>query len=149
MAVSRSYWTEPVGDAGQPEFLNAVAELETSLEPLELLAELQRIEVDHGRVRDAERRWGPRTLDLDLLLYDHAVLRLPGLVVPHPRMSQRAFVLVPLADLAPALQVPAQGRVSDLLARLDLSGVRRADCPDDCPANCPADRLAEVEVAAE
>lgn len=131
MGVSPHYWTAPVGDPDQSEFLNAVAELETGLEPRELLSELQRIEAEQGRARDAERRWCPRTLDLDLLLFDHAILRAPDLVVPHPRMAQRAFVLVPLADLAPDLQVPAQGRVCDLLARVDRSGVRAAELPVD------------------
>lgn len=126
MAVSPQYWTDPVGDDRQPEFLNAVVELETALEPLALLAELQRIEDRHGRTRDPDRRWGPRTLDLDLLLFDHRVLRCPELVVPHPRLAQRAFVLVPLADLSPGFDVPTAGRVSTLLARLDLSGVRPA-----------------------
>lgn len=127
MAVSPLYWSAPVGDADQPEFLNAVAELETALEPRELLLELQRIETLQGRVRDVARRWGPRTLDLDLLLFDHEILRDPDLIVPHPRMAQRAFVLVPLADLAPNVQVPAKGRVRDLLLLVDRSGVRVAE----------------------
>lgn len=126
MAVSPQYWTDPVGDQQQSEFLNAVVELETALEPLELLAELQRIEDEQGRTRDPERRWGPRTLDLDLLLFGHQVLHDPQLVVPHPRLAIRAFVLVPLADLAPGLDVPAVGRVSALLAGIDRSGVRPA-----------------------
>jgi 2-amino-4-hydroxy-6-hydroxymethyldihydropteridine diphosphokinase len=126
MAVSPQYWTAPVGDDQQPEFLNAVVELETALEPLALLIELQRIEDRHGRTRDPGRRWGPRTLDLDLLLFDHRVVRCPELVVPHTRLAQRAFVLVPLSDLAPGFDVPTLGRVSALLARLDRSGVRPA-----------------------
>ncbi len=135
MAASPQYWTDPFGDEQQADFLNAVVELETALEPLTLLRKLQRIEDAQGRIRDPERRWGPRTLDLDLLLFDHRVLRMKDLIVPHPRLAQRAFVLVPLADLAPGLDVPTLGRVSALLARLDRSGVR--------PANLPRPELAE------
>ena len=133
MAASPQYWTDPFGDDGQADFLNAVVELETALEPLTLLHELQQIENDQGRIRDPEHRWGPRTLDLDLLLFDYRVVRTEELVVPHPRLAQRAFMLVPLADLAPGLDVPTLGRVSALLARLDRSGVRLATLPESEP----------------
>ncbi|MBL39328.1 MAG: 2-amino-4-hydroxy-6-hydroxymethyldihydropteridine diphosphokinase [Xanthomonadales bacterium] len=126
---SPRYWTAPVGDADQPEFLNAVAELDTALEPLELLGRMQRIENDLGRARDPDRRWGPRTIDLDLLLFGHAVIRHADLVVPHPRMARRAFVLKPLADLVPRLEVPGLARVVELLDALDAGGVRCAQ-PD-------------------
>jgi len=126
---SPRYWTAPVGEPEQPDFLNAVAELDTALEPLDLLRRMHRIEDDLGRVRDPDRRWGPRTIDLDLLLFGHAVIRQAELVVPHPRIASRAFVLKPLADIAPRLQIPGLARVADLLAELDAQGVRRA--PDD------------------
>ena len=123
---SPRYWTAPVGDTAQPEFLNAVAELDTALEPLDLLRRMQQIEDDLGRARDSGRRWGPRTIDLDLLLFGHAVIRHTDLVVPHPRLASRAFVLKPLADLAPRLEIPGKARVAELLAELDTDGVRRA-----------------------
>lgn len=126
---SPRYWTTPVGDADQPDFLNAVAELDTALEPHDLLGRMQRIEDDLGRERDLDRRWGPRTIDLDLLLYGHAVIRDGDLVVPHPRMACRAFVLKPLADLVPRLEIPGLVRVEDLLDGLDTCGIRCAQ-PD-------------------
>lgn len=127
---SPRYWTTPVGDADQPEFLNAVVELDTALEPLDLLARMQRIENDLGRARDPDRRWGPRTIDLDLLLFGHAVIRHADLVVPHPRLARRAFVLKPLADLVPKLEVPGLARVVELLDAVDADGIRCAH-PDD------------------
>lgn len=129
---SACYRTAPVGDPDQPEFLNAVAELDTMLEPLQLLCSMQRIEDQQGRTRDPERRWGPRTIDLDLLLFGHTVIRHPELVVPHPRMGDRAFVLLPLVELAPQLEIPGLGPVSELLADIDTAGVRRlnSESPD-------------------
>lgn len=124
---SPRYWTTPVGDTAQPDFLNAVAELDTALEPMDLLRRMQQIEDHLGRVRDPDRRWGPRTIDLDLLLFGHAVIRHADLVVPHPRLANRAFVLKPLADLVPRLEIPGLARVSDLLADVDAQGVRRAE----------------------
>lgn len=119
-ARSRLYRTPPWGIPDQPDFVNAVARLETSLPPRELLDALQGVETRAGRVRGA--RYGPRTLDLDLLLYGDVELHEPGLVIPHPRLHERAFVLRPLADVAPELEVPGRGRVADLLARVDASG---------------------------
>jgi 2-amino-4-hydroxy-6-hydroxymethyldihydropteridine diphosphokinase len=118
---SRRYRTEPVGYADQPDFVNAVAELETGLDPQALLHQLLALEQAHRRVRG--RRNGPRTLDLDLLLYDGRQLDEPGLTLPHPRMHERAFVLVPLHEIAPQADVPGHGRVSALLARVDTRGV--------------------------
>lgn len=125
---SSLYCTTPVGPMPQPEYVNAVVSITTGLAPLGLLAALQGIEHDHGRVRDGTR-WGPRTLDLDLLLYGDWQLRLPDLVLPHPELANRAFVLVPLAEIAPTtLQVPGLGHPQDLLAALgDRDGVRL--CP--------------------
>lgn len=118
-ALSRLYRTAPVGPQDQPDFINAVARLETLLDPMSLLAALQRIERRHGRIRNG-RRWGPRTLDLDILLFGDLSLDAPALTVPHPQMHRRAFVLVPLADIAPdALAVPGQGRLGDLRRRLE------------------------------
>lgn len=115
-AVSSLYRTLPVGPADQPDFINAVARLDTQLEPLVLLAALQQIERHHGRIRNGQR-WGPRTLDLDILLIGEQVLTLPQLCVPHPQMHCRAFVLGPLAEIAPpGLEIPGQGRLDDLLA---------------------------------
>jgi len=102
--VSSVYLTEPVGYEDQPWFHNCVAELETDLEPFELLAALQEIEDELGRVRTV--RWGPRTIDLDILLYDGMKLNEQHLVIPHPRMRERAFVMVPLAEIAPETLLP-------------------------------------------
>ncbi len=122
---SSLYATVPLGPVDQPDFINAVVSIASSLAPLALLGALQAIEQAHGRQRDGTR-WGPRTLDLDLLLYGEDTLDLADLVLPHPEIANRAFVLVPLAEIAPAgLIVPGQGRVADLLAaRDDLDSVR-------------------------
>jgi 2-amino-4-hydroxy-6-hydroxymethyldihydropteridine diphosphokinase len=120
---SSLYRTAPVGELDQPDFINAVARLETRLEPQALLNALLDIERQHGRVR-AERN-GPRTLDLDLLLYGEQRVETPGLCVPHPRMHERAFVLAPLAQLAPELDLPGRGSVRALLVSLPAQGVTR------------------------
>lgn len=112
---SRLYRTAPWGVIEQPEFVNAVAAVETSLSARDLLNRLLSIEREHGRQRVAAR-WGPRLIDLDLLLYGNQRIRESGLEVPHPRMGTRAFVLVPLAELAPGLVIPGQGRVDQLAA---------------------------------
>ncbi len=116
-AVSTLRETDPVGNVDQPRFLNGVAALETELEPRALLDALLRIEAELGRVR--RERWGPRTIDLDLLVYGAEEIDEPGLTVPHPRLHERRFALEPLAELAPNLEVPGRGQVPDLLARLD------------------------------
>ncbi|MDX1655652.1 MAG: 2-amino-4-hydroxy-6-hydroxymethyldihydropteridine diphosphokinase, partial [Candidatus Competibacteraceae bacterium] len=110
--VSPFYRSAPVGPP-QPDYLNGVAELDTELEPLDLLDALQALERHQGRVR--QMRWGPRTLDLDLLLYDHRLMEHPRLVLPHPRLQHRPFVLYPLFDLAPELVVPGYGPLKELL----------------------------------
>lgn len=119
-ARSRLYRTSPWGVLDQPDFINAAARLETSLSPRGLLDALLGIEAGAGRVRGA--RNGPRILDLDLLLYGDRIIDEPDLVVPHPCLHERAFVLLPLADVAPDLDVPGCGRVRDLLARVDTAG---------------------------
>ena len=122
LRLSPVYETDPVGPP-QPPYLNMVAELETELSPTGLLAEMLRVEKALGRER--RERWGPRTLDLDLLLYGDLVLEEAGLSVPHPRLHERAFVLVPLLDLLPEGRHPLLGQsFAELLASLDASSVR-------------------------
>jgi 2-amino-4-hydroxy-6-hydroxymethyldihydropteridine diphosphokinase len=118
---SSLYRTAPVGIADQPEFINAVAELETSLAPEALLDALLEIEQRFGRIR-AERN-GPRTLDLDLLLYNDQYLDLPRLTLPHPRLHLRAFVLQPLAEIAPDLKIPGRGTVAAWLPAVANQGI--------------------------
>lgn len=122
-ARSWLYRTPPWGIVEQPDFVNAAARLATGLDPHALLAALLAIETAAGRVRGV--RNGPRVLDLDLLAYDDLQLCDADLVLPHPRLHERAFVLLPLADIAPSLNVPGQGRVVDLLARVDARGCVR------------------------
>jgi len=123
LVQSSLYRTAPVGYADQPDFINAVAAVDTALSPRELLDALLAIELNHGRVRQFAN--APRTLDLDVLLYDDVEVNESGLTIPHPRMHERAFVLAPLAEIAPLCEIPGHGRVSDLLRDLDLRGVTR------------------------
>jgi 2-amino-4-hydroxy-6-hydroxymethyldihydropteridine diphosphokinase len=125
VATSHLYRTAPIGYVDQPEFVNAVAALHTELGPQGLHAELRRIEAAHGRERSFPN--APRTLDLDLLLYGGETFATPELVVPHPRMHERAFVLAPLTEIAPEVVIPGRGRAADLLARLPDQAVRRAE----------------------
>ena len=125
-ARSHLYRTPPWGMLDQPDFVNAVAKLETTLAPRALLDALLVIEARAGRSRGVPN--GPRILDLDLLLYGDVVLHAHGLTIPHPRLAERAFVLLPLADIAPDLEIPAEGRVADLLARVDTAGCVVIDC---------------------
>ena len=118
VAVSRFLDTEPVGFLDQPRFLNGAVVLDTTLSARELLDVLLEVERRFGRVRDGVPAQGPRTLDLDLLLFGKAEIDEPGLRVPHPRLHERRFVLEPLADVDPALEVPGRGRVEEILARL-------------------------------
>jgi 2-amino-4-hydroxy-6-hydroxymethyldihydropteridine diphosphokinase len=109
--------TEPWGLAGQPRFVNAVAEIDTGLTPRALLDRLLAIEAGLGRTREGPR-YGPRTIDLDLLLHGEAEVDEPGLTVPHPRLHERLFALEPLLELDPSLVVPGRGPVADLVAKL-------------------------------
>ncbi len=124
VAVSAYYETAPIGGPEQGDFLNAVAVIETGLDAAEVLDVLLAVERDHGRVR--RRRWGPRTLDLDLLLYGEEVVEAPGLTVPHPRMTERRFVLEPLIEVWPDATLPDGTRFSDLLPELSDQELRKA-----------------------
>lgn len=117
LAVSQLRETDPVGVLDQPQFLNGAVAIETALAPREVLDLLLEIERSLGRVRG--ERWGPRTIDLDFLLYGDEVVDEPGLRVPHPRLHERRFALEPLAELEPELDLPGLGSVSDVLAELD------------------------------
>jgi len=118
VGVSSFSETDPVGMVDQPRFLNAAAALETELGPRALLDVLLDLERRLGRVRDGTR-WGPRVVDLDLLVYGDEIVEEPGLRVPHPRLHERRFALEPLAELDPDLVIPGRGSVSELLAHLD------------------------------
>jgi 2-amino-4-hydroxy-6-hydroxymethyldihydropteridine diphosphokinase len=123
LRVSRRYRTPAWGLAAQPDFLNAVAMLETALSARELLDALLAIERAHGRDRAGETRWGPRTLDLDLLLYGDRAIEEPGLRVPHPHLHERAFALRPLLDIAPGVSIPGHGLARDLPAAMAADGI--------------------------
>jgi 2-amino-4-hydroxy-6-hydroxymethyldihydropteridine diphosphokinase len=117
VAVSEIRETDPVGPVEQGPFLNGAVRIETDLAPRKLLERLLAVEERLGRVR--RERWGPRTIDLDLLLYGDDVVDEPGLTVPHPRLHERRFALEPLSDLAPSLEIPGKGPISALLAELE------------------------------
>jgi 2-amino-4-hydroxy-6-hydroxymethyldihydropteridine diphosphokinase len=128
--TSRIWETDPVGGPEQPDFLNVVAEIDTSLEPLELLEAVNRVEATLGRTR--EIRWGPRTVDIDILLIDDVTIDEPRLTVPHPRMHQRAFVVMPLLELIPDPVLPDGTRLLEV--RLPDQPVRPAFPPLAIPA---------------
>ena len=120
VAVSDRYQTPPIGPS-QPDYINAVAQLRTSLPPEALLDKLQSIEQQQDRVRTV--RWGPRTVDLDILLYDNMLCDTERLTIPHPRMAERAFVLLPLADINRDLSLPNGKTVGQLLANCSVQGI--------------------------
>lgn len=122
LRTSRLYRTPPWGMLDQPWFVNSAAALDTELAPAALMQALQELELRSGRERGAQR-WGPRRIDLDLLLYDDLVIDTPELQLPHPRLAERAFVLVPLADLAKDLTLPGGQSVEALLAQVDTAGI--------------------------
>ena len=123
--VSSWYKTKPVSDIPQPDYLNGCALLQVGQTPEELLTLLQAIELQFGRVR--KQKWDARTLDLDILLYDDLLLNTPNLTIPHPLMNERAFVLVPLTEIAPDLQDPrSQQTIAQLAQAIDRSGVELA-----------------------
>ena len=124
VARSSDYTTPPWGDGQQPPFVNACIAIEILLDPHGLLQALHDVEKAHGRDRSQERRWGPRTLDLDLLAYDDLTIEARGLILPHPRLFQRAFVLVPLAEIAP--HRPINGRTAaEALKMIAAEGIER------------------------
>lgn len=124
LARSSDYRTPPWGEQAQEPFINACVKVETSLDPHALLFTLHKIEKRFGRDRAKEQRWGPRTLDLDLLAYDDAVINQPDLTLPHPRLFERAFVLVPLAEIVPD-RVIAGRSIAAALAQLSTEGIER------------------------
>lgn len=124
LAFSSLYTSAPMGPQDQPDYVNAVMAVATSLSSLDLLQALQGIELEHGRVRGGQR-WGARTLDLDLLLYGGQQIDTAELTVPHKGIAERSFVLYPLFECAPDLIIPGKGRLSDLLAQCPFAGLRQ------------------------
>jgi len=129
LATSSFYRTPPWGDKRQDDFINCVVQIETSLNPVALLRELQSVENAMGRQRSG-RRWGPRLIDIDLLLYGDQQHQSEELEVPHPHMHERAFVLVPLSELEAGLEIPGRGSIGRFLKQLDCSGISRMDDED-------------------
>jgi 2-amino-4-hydroxy-6-hydroxymethyldihydropteridine diphosphokinase len=130
LAASSLYRSRPMGPQDQPDYLNAVLHISTELSPLELLDFTQNIEQQQGRVRK-QQRWGPRTLDLDILLYDQQVIDTPRLSIPHYGMKQREFVLLPLAEIAADLCLPDGSSVAQLAESIDNNGLEIFKCPQD------------------
>ena len=124
LEVSSFYLTPPWGDEQQGDFVNAVVKGSTDLEPLDLLFHCQAIENAMGRKRDG-RRWGPRVIDIDILLYGELQMNSGDLVIPHPRMHERGFVLVPMAELDDNVDIPGRGNVAFLLRKVDTTQIRR------------------------
>lgn len=133
-ACSSLYLSKPVGYAEQPDFINAAAGIQTHLSPRALLAALLQIEARHGRNRTFKN--APRSLDLDLLLYDGLVMHEHGLTLPHPRMTERAFVLLPLAEIAADALIPGHGRVDACLAKIKVSDITRLPGETVCATRC-------------
>ncbi|MFQ5470566.1 MAG: 2-amino-4-hydroxy-6-hydroxymethyldihydropteridine diphosphokinase [Gammaproteobacteria bacterium] len=123
---SSLYQSEPMGPRGQPKFINAVVRLDTSLSAHELLDNLQKIEVRQGRIR-SRKRWGPRTLDLDILLFGNEIVKDDILVVPHPGLSEREFVLYPLYEIAPDVKIPELGNIEKIIKKCPLRNMIRIE----------------------
>ena len=121
ISISSLYKSKPVGPQDQDDYINAVVQIETDLEPLALLDNLQAIENEHGRVRN--ERWGPRTLDLDILMFGEEIIQNDRLTIPHPEILNRSFVLVPLAEINSNCVIPKKGLISDLLSDIDQDGL--------------------------
>ena len=126
-AQSKFYRSPPWGRTDQADFINAVVELQTRLAPRVLLNYLLEVEMRFGRDRSEGEKWGPRELDLDLLTFGEEVIDEPGMHLPHPHLHERAFVLVPLAEIAADLQIPGLGQVSDLLTSIEVVGIEAID----------------------
>ncbi len=124
VAVSSLYRSAPFGGIEQPDFVNAAASMLTTLAPRDFLAELQAIEARQGRER-GETRWGPRVIDLDLLVYSATTIDEPGLRIPHPGIGERNFVLLPLAEIAPDLAIPGLGRAASIPVSMDEPSISR------------------------
>lgn len=123
-AFSSLYQSSPMGQKNQPDYINAVMAVNTSLKPLALLRRLQQIENQQGRTR-TDQRWTARTLDLDMLLYGDQQIDIPDLLAPHYGIADRAFVLYPLYEIAPKLDIPGFGHISDLIAKIPLNGLEK------------------------
>ncbi|PPC90701.1 MAG: 2-amino-4-hydroxy-6-hydroxymethyldihydropteridine diphosphokinase [Methylobacter sp.] len=123
VSFSSLYLNPPMGPQDQPDYVNAVMAVTTGLPPLTLLASLQTIESEHGRVRTC--RWGARTLDLDILLYGPLEMSVPELTIPHPGLTERAFVLCPLYEIAPELIIPGKGKIADILAQCPTDQLKK------------------------
>ena len=123
LARSADYLTPAWGNEQQPPFINACILIDTDLDPHALLYSLQKIETKFGRDRAKEDHWGPRTLDLDIIAYGDERIEQPGLTIPHPRLFERAFVLVPLAEIAPDAWIPGHGRVRDAAMQVNACGI--------------------------
>src|SRR3984957_1690016 len=128
LARSSDYATPPWGEADQPRFINACIEIDTGLDPHALLFVLHKVEQKFGRDRAKEQRWGPRTLDLDLIAYDDVRIDRPELTLPHPRLFERAFVLVPLAEMSPDRVIGGRS-IASALAELSTEGIERLSDP--------------------
>jgi 2-amino-4-hydroxy-6-hydroxymethyldihydropteridine diphosphokinase len=128
LSRSSDYTTPPWGEVEQAPFINACIEIDTPLDPHALLFTLHKIETKFGRDRAKEQRWGPRTLDLDLIAYDDVSIEKPELTLPHPRLFERAFVLVPLAEISPDRMIGGR-RVASALAELSTEGIERLPDP--------------------
>ncbi|MGH8556265.1 MAG: 2-amino-4-hydroxy-6-hydroxymethyldihydropteridine diphosphokinase [Methylococcales bacterium] len=126
LARSGLYASPPMGPKDQPDYVNAVMAIDSLLSPASLLDRLQAIEASQGRIRHG-LRWGPRTLDLDILLYNQEIVETENLIVPHSGIADRAFVLYPLAEIAPDLVIPGKGSIADLLRRYPADGLSRID----------------------
>ena len=124
VAFSSLYQSSPMGNNDQPDYINAVMAVNTALKPIDLLRRLQQIENQQGRIREGER-WTARTLDLDMLLYGDQNIDIPDLQVPHYGIADRAFVLYPLYEITPELDIPGLGHISDLIAKTPLAGLKK------------------------
>ena len=125
VAMSSLYKSAPMGPQDQPDYVNAVCQISTTLQPHELLVYCQNIENQFGRDRDSVERWGPRTLDIDILLFDGLQVNLPDLVIPHIGMAQREFVLVPLFEIVPTLIMPDGQPIAKWVSTCSLDGLKR------------------------